>query len=450
MKLDASKSIDVRSLVPEIPSTGYVTHSFDSYPSKMIPHMARFLIQQISKPGQTILDPLCGSGSTLIEASLTGRNAIGIDINPLATLLAKAKTNTYDISVLKHQLPEILRLLKNSKRGCTYEFPNCNFWFTPATLRKLGIVKSVLAEYLPTNDSLYALFWQALLSMIVRQCSRADTRGPKPFISKKARQKRKGKHFDPFKFFDKKACQWISAVEEYQSELKRVGQVPTIEVTRGDARMLSGLIARQVDAIVTSPPYLSAQDYYRSSKLQLFILGQFSPSYLRDWSRSVIGSDRLLADMSLLEMRLPNADAEAIKERIAQCSPRKACVFAKYIVDMTLVLSEISKVLVKDGKCAVVLGNNFVEQVPIPTAELIAQLAIQMGLDLKSAYKDKVRDRHVPVTRNGHSGVVEEEYLMIFQRTNSQVGSAGFVESLEGLEAVTPCLEGRNSTSGAR
>jgi DNA modification methylase len=118
------KHVDLKGMFPDIRGTGYLTHGFDAYPAKMIPHMARFLIEKVSEPGQTILDPFCGSGAVLIESAISDRNAIGIDFNPVAIALAKAKSTTCDTEILRCQLSEILGRLLKCTNGQSYDFPN--------------------------------------------------------------------------------------------------------------------------------------------------------------------------------------------------------------------------------------------------------------------------------------------------------------------------------------
>jgi len=419
-----SQLISLKSLyLGTIPKKGYLTHGFDSYPAKMIPHMARFLIENVSKPGQTILDPFCGSGAVLIESLISGRNAIGVDLNPIACLLAKAKTTPYDPNLLEIQLGEILKQFTKSRRPYRYNFTNASYWFTPATLRKLGVIKTVLHTYLPSIDPEYTFFWRAVMVAIVRECSRADTRGPKPFISKKAREKRFGRHFDPFKLFESKARSWISAEHQYARKLEENGNKPWNKVIEGDSRQLSQLLnGEMVDAVVTSPPYLSAQDYYRASKLQLFILGYSLPDKLREWSRELIGSDRILREPVLLDMKLPCSLAEEKKLKLVKRNEKNAYVFAKYVLDMSRVLGEIGNVLKSGSYCAIASGYNLISGIVIPTPEVIVELASTEGFRLTHCYKDRIRDRWVPTVRNGHNGVIDEEYLLIFKKREKEHG----------------------------
>jgi DNA modification methylase len=411
------KSLQLKSLYPQtISKTGYLTHGFDRYPAKMIPHMARFLIEKISKPGDTILDPFCGSGSVLVESLTCGRNAIGIDLNRLAVIFSKAKTAIYKAELLETQLEDILRLFTKCRTGCRVDFPNAAYWFTPATLEKLGIIRTCLNSYLTTVDPNYSSFWYAVFAVIVRECSRADTRGPKPFISKKARETRVGRHFDPLKLFALKARSWIALQDEFRKKLLAAYPNSTVKVIEGDSRNLFSLLDNEtIDAVVTSPPYLNAQDYYRASKLEMSTLGLSSPAELTKWSRELIGSDRILTNNSV-EVKLPFPSAETIRLQLQKKDKKDAYVFSKYVLDMIFVLRHLYGLLAKGSYCALVSSYNLISGVVIPTHRVIREAALNEGFHLTATYQDKIRDRWVPIMRNGHNGVITEEYLMLFRK----------------------------------
>lgn len=82
------------SFYTKSPITG-LTHNLYQYPARFSPHFARTVINNFSEPGEVILDPFMGSGTTLIEAMVAGRKCLGTDISPLATLIAKTKTTIY-------------------------------------------------------------------------------------------------------------------------------------------------------------------------------------------------------------------------------------------------------------------------------------------------------------------------------------------------------------------
>ena len=121
-------------------------HRLDKYPAKMIPHMARFLIERVSEPGETVLDPFCGTGTVIHEAVALSRNAIGLDVNPLATLFTRVKVGRYSRDQLERQLAGLLESFTNETSTYCLTFPNADYWFTPATLRKLGVIRSVVID----------------------------------------------------------------------------------------------------------------------------------------------------------------------------------------------------------------------------------------------------------------------------------------------------------------
>jgi tRNA G10 N-methylase Trm11 len=73
--------------------SGYSSHNIHSFPAKFPPQLPRKFIQTLTLPGETVLDPMMGSGTTVLEAFLLGRRGIGFDIDPLAVMLAKTKVS---------------------------------------------------------------------------------------------------------------------------------------------------------------------------------------------------------------------------------------------------------------------------------------------------------------------------------------------------------------------
>ena len=71
--------------------TTYLTHSLHPYPAKFPPQLPNMILKQYARKGQVVLDPFCGSGTTLVEARLQGLNALGVDVNGLSVLLSQVK-----------------------------------------------------------------------------------------------------------------------------------------------------------------------------------------------------------------------------------------------------------------------------------------------------------------------------------------------------------------------
>ena len=122
----------------------YMTHNFHPYPAKFIPQIPKELILKLSDKNGWILDPFCGSGTTLVEAKLNQRNAIGIDINPLSCLISKVKTtklSTSQIELIKEMCNKIHDDIGNGK---VYEIPsykNIDLWFEKDAKESLSVIK---------------------------------------------------------------------------------------------------------------------------------------------------------------------------------------------------------------------------------------------------------------------------------------------------------------------
>src|SRR5438094_710260 len=80
--------------------TRYLTHGIHRYSGKFIPQIAGQAIELTTAPGDLVLDPYVGSGTTLLESALRGRRSIGVDLNPIACLVARVKVTPVDSEVL--------------------------------------------------------------------------------------------------------------------------------------------------------------------------------------------------------------------------------------------------------------------------------------------------------------------------------------------------------------
>lgn len=98
-----------------IKDTSYITHGYYTYPAKFIPQIAERLINKYSQKGDTVVDVFMGSGTTMVEGMIAGRNVIGTDINEIAYLVAKVKTTVLKTTVLGLTYNHIEQLLKNQE-----------------------------------------------------------------------------------------------------------------------------------------------------------------------------------------------------------------------------------------------------------------------------------------------------------------------------------------------
>ena len=123
-------------------STGEYTHDLHLYPARLNPNVARRIIRLYGKDARNMLDPYCGSGTTLVEARLAGLDAHGFDINPSARLISKAKTRDYDLNRLTQYFDHILSLMSETALVSWEE-----------SVDQSGVPAEVLETWIPINSA---------------------------------------------------------------------------------------------------------------------------------------------------------------------------------------------------------------------------------------------------------------------------------------------------------
>jgi len=364
--------------------TTYLTHNIHPYHSKYIPQIAGNLIKFLSKEGDLILDNFSGSGTTLIEAKLLNRNAIGVDINPLACLISKSKTMTIPEKELKMttaELIEEIRTLINSTRTQKslsnfnqntenglkeykiVDFPYINGWFQPQVITELSIIKNQI-DKLDNKD--VRDFCLMVFSSIVREVSNAASEFGNLMISKK-----KQKVNNTFERFEKK----IKEATKRLIDFSKTVNGSKVKVINGDTRNLEFIKDNQIDLIVTHPPYIAAVPYAEYQKLSLRWLG-FSD---RELDNIIIGGKR---------------QSNHVVERFNN--------------DMQKVFNEMYRVLKKCKYCCVVIGNPVVKGKKIELNKTFVDMAKKSGFNF---IKEIVRGKY-----HTTMGKMKEEFILIFQK----------------------------------
>lgn len=409
-----SKHIDVRKVMAEIvPGRWYATHHFDRYPAKMIPQLARFAIERCSKEGESVLDPFCGCGTVLVESRMAGRKATGIEINPYAVVLARAKSYLYRGAILKEAIDQVVKDARGISRRVRKGESWLDYWFGDSTLKQLLGLRRAIERIVGKVKPSYVCALRAVLGVTVRLACKADPRSPKPFISERARRERCRKHFDAFKIFSDEGRKFTEGAKELRS-LVADGRDSRVTVIQADARELKNdAQLGSFDAVVSSPPYLTAQDYYRSSKLEITILGLMSEAELLGLGPAMIGSGRgkPAADMPKKASSLPRELRD-----LAKVDERSARTAIGFINDMSKVIRGCYKKLRRGGRCCFIIGDSKIRDIKLPVHKWITKIASEEHLYLDEHLIDIIKSRRVPPQRQGHSSVIGHEHILVFRK----------------------------------
>jgi SAM-dependent methyltransferase len=238
------------------PDERALPHGFHSYPARFHPRLVRALIDGTAR-GATLLDPFCGSGTTLVEGALHGARSLGVDVNPLAVELARLKATPCPAPLRAGIVSEAQRLrdaslarVKERARtrtsGNEYDSPK---HYAPHVFRELV----GLREELDGADELVRRQLLLVLSSIVVKVSRQASDTAEGQVERAI-----GKGMAS-RLFARRA-------EELARQLTAFAErvppgTPEADVRLGDARRLGHVKTASVDLVITSPPYLGTYDY---------------------------------------------------------------------------------------------------------------------------------------------------------------------------------------------
>lgn len=384
---------------------------FDRYPAKMVARLADELISKYAKDCARLLDPFCGSGAVLAAGRSKNIPVAGLDVNPYAVLLTKVKLEGFDAAAADELCAKLIVRAQLSQHILPVGWSAKGYWFSEATINKYERIRNVAHEM---NLNLTREGRAVLLAyaLSVRMCSRADQRSPKPFISKTAVKRRKGRHFNPFKVIPETLG---GLAELYGERTRERAKVVCLDlVSAPGVREKVG----QCSHIITSPPYINAQDYFRNFKLELFMLGNLIPFTARALADPFIGKERgdLIGCIDAEDLKFHKHLVPQLK-KMETSHPRQAEVVHRYLWDMGRSFDSMRNLLHAGGVLVIVCGDNLVGGYAIKTWRVLNRLLENRGFLQFDSFGDDINCRHVPPKRNGHKGLIKQEVISAFRRS---------------------------------
>ncbi len=416
VQLQALLPFDVKAIhLPSRRVLRYGPHGVHEYRGKFFPQLVRALLNVAEvKQGDTVIDPMCGSGTTPVEASLMGCEAFGADMNPLSVLMSRAKCNILrktpaTLAAEYESLKEnVLKSRTNGDRLAWFESLSLvdraylKAWFSPRILAQLDPIATRVHT---TQDPACRDLFRLCLSNILRRISwqkEADLRIRKDI--------RSDTDIDVVTEFVTELSRSIGTILSFLYE-ERAFQPGPVEIIESDARALlarGGPLSRlkgRAKVIVTSPPYATALPYLDTDRLSLCYLRLLSrrEHRIRDYemigNREVTESRRRAYWSNYQEHRseLPG-EVVAVIERIHRLNASADVGFrrrnlpallARYFLDMRKVFQNMVTLLKRGAPAYVVIGNNHTtaggKEVDIETDRLLTLIGKSVGLMLEQA-----------------------------------------------------------------
>ena len=402
-----SELISFRELVPEISDTGYLTHAIFYYPAKFIPHVVRYAINTFTKEGDWIIDPFAGSGTVGLEAYLCKRNAVLLDLNPLLNHIIPLKIYLGKERLRKAQLFQMLESMEQhiSQRYIP-EWSNVNYWYPSEMLEVLSKYWGFIKD---SEQTPYSQIIESALLKASKHFSYAEHRTPKLF-----RSKRKLSYIEELL-----KSNWEETLRKmvFSLSLKTLRDINDFVITtpkhqnqvecKGGVDSSDYQIARECDAIITSPPYLQAQEYIRTVKMDLFWLG-YSEEEIRSLARLEIPyrkADRVIQTKTLDSIRTDLNRNDLIK------------LLDSYFCHTINALENSMNCLKSNATACIFVGNPLIDGIKVEIWRILMEYFTERGFVFEKIYEDRIKARQLfGARKNKNPEGMKSEFLLILRK----------------------------------
>jgi tRNA G10 N-methylase Trm11 len=356
----------------------------------MIPQIARKLLELYGENAENLFDPYCGTGTSLVEAMLNGVNGIGTDINPLARLIAKGKTDAYvdhknvvsEIEKFNDNVDKLEPVIPNIK--------NLNFWFMESVYKKLGKIKA----YIDSIENEHTkLFFMIAFSETVRESS--NTRKNEFKLFRYDDEKLKTWNPDPFAIMNMKLQRNLKGLIDFKNKISNLNRIPYVEIY--DYNSVNQIPNDDIqedsaDIVITSPPYGDSHTtvaYGQYSRLSLEWLSLIENENI---DNKLMGS-RKLKNIVDFPSDLLNDSIKIISEK----NMKRALEVCSFYNDLQKSIENVARVIKDNGYACYIVANRTVNSVILPTSDSIKDFFKYYGFKHIETYVRAIPNKRMPM-----------------------------------------------------
>ena len=231
-----------------------IMHRVHSYPAKFPSFIASKSFDYAQREGvdvKAVADIFCGCGTVALEARVHRKDFWGCDINPVATLIAKVKSSSYNAKRFEDYYNSIISYYNNSEpskeSGYKYANDRIKHWYTEKSFNDLTKIKQSIIAVVPAGK--YRNAFLCIFSSILKNTSKWLTKSIKPQIDSQK------KPVDAKEVFKRQTEKFVCAIKE----LNNTVYDSNVIIENGNFLMLNKY--PEVDLIITSPPYVTSYEY---------------------------------------------------------------------------------------------------------------------------------------------------------------------------------------------
>jgi DNA modification methylase len=341
------------------------------FPARMPAPLAEHLLKSLLTRRATVLDPMVGSGSTLVAARKLGHHGFGVDIDPLAVLISRTATLSYERKCLEQLQARILKRATNIRAGLSRaSVPKqlgsdeadkafIYYWFPNVVQRQLiCLARAIREEQMrPLRDLAWIVFSSLIIAKENSVSYAIDVSRSRP------RKDDRRKLDEPFNLWNRRFNQVVNRLPFIEAEDRQCEP----QIVQGDARCLLH-DSNSIDLVLTSPPYLNAIDYIRGHKFSLLWMG-YDLKDLRTTRGRMIGTERGMWKPDGLPRPIERDLEEMISEEYTRAIARR------YLSDLRYSLLEMRRVVRPGGLIALVLSPRIVDRSKDDSVDLVRLIA---------------------------------------------------------------------------
>ena len=417
MEFPKPKIVSFREEVSDISSSQYLTHSIYYHPAKFIPQIVRYCLDNYCKDNGIVLDPFAGSGTTALESSIKGYDSYMIDINPLLNYFYSIKMPKFDLMEWNKYFTDASIFLDKVLKGEKTEILDINgeleYWYPKELYEYFIRVWSNYHNLKNKEEEITQNIVILVLFKLSKLYSFAEHSMPKLFISKKKKEfiKKFLEKDNQKEIIEKKALIFLEDINKSVSKLLKEKKLD------GKITYFSGVDAYRfdfnkipkLDCIITSPPYLQAQEYMRTFKMEM------------RWSGI---SNEKIKELTSKEIPFRKAEGiingEYIKEVKGRLIKKNLiALFDSYFWFTIKTLEIASERLNRGGKICILIGNPKMEGIEVEIWKVIYEYFVKtLSYKPIEVFDDKIVSRKLFKGRNNlNPEGMKSEYLIILEKS---------------------------------
>ena len=353
-------------------------HTIHPYPAKFPPSVPHQLLEKLSKPGYKVLDPFCGSGTTLVEGLNFDCDVIGNDINFIALLISRIKTRNYfdkDFEICNKKINVLKSNYKSRKIiSDKTDFKGIDHWFQQNVIYELDLIKYSIKK---TKSIKHKELLELVFSLIIVDVSNQESDTRYAAINKNIE--------DGFT-----VNLFIKKYELIKNKLMKFNYNKDLNVSiiNEDARKLDSIDDESIDIIITSPPYANTYDYYLYHKQRM------------NW---------LNFDFNISK----NMEIGSRNEYSSKKKP-----IENWIKDIKEFIATMKRVIKTDGYICIIIGDSVVKQTFFDALKAIDDISKELNLDLIFSTSVSLSKNSKKFNHKFRTKFDKKEHVIILRKKN--------------------------------